>query len=498
MLKHCLVANRGEIAVRIIRACHALGIAATAVYSTADRHALHVELADHAVELGPPSPAESYLAIERLIDAARSTGCDCVHPGYGFLSESPDFAEAVLAAGLTWVGPPPAAIRAMGVKTEARRIMEAAGVPVVPGYQPEDVRDADYLTAAQRIGFPLMIKAAGGGGGKGIRIAWRPEDLEAGLSSASREAEKAFGDPRVFLEWYIERGRHIEVQVLADRHGKTVHLFDRECSAQRRHQKIVEESPSPMLNAQQREEICMAAVRAAQAVGYVNAGTVEFIASQDGQFYFLEMNTRLQVEHPVTESVTGLDLVELQFLIAGGLPIPFEQSDVTQRGHAIECRVYAEDAQRSFLPSIGTLHTLDMPAGPGIRIDSGVRAGDAVTIHYDPMIAKIIAYAPTRDGARRKLLHALRQMVVLGVTTNVRFLIRLLDDPVFAAGKIDTTYVDANLRGLIDDPESGVDAAVLIALALSEAGASAPVDAAASQRDPYSPWARPDGFRLHD
>jgi 3-methylcrotonyl-CoA carboxylase alpha subunit len=242
----------------------------------------------------------------------------------------------------------------------------------------------------------------------------------------------------------------------------------------------------------------MAAVRAAQAVGYVNAGTVEFIASQDGQFYFLEMNTRLQVEHPVTESVTGLDLVELQFLIAGGLPIPFEQSDVTQRGHAIECRVYAEDAQRSFLPSIGTLHTLDMPAGPGIRIDSGVRAGDAVTIHYDPMIAKIIAYAPTRDGARRKLLHALRQMVVLGVTTNVRFLIRLLDDPVFAAGKIDTTYVDANLGDLIDDPESGVDAAVLIALALSEAGASAPVDAAASQRDPYSPWARPDGFRLHD
>lgn len=497
-MKHCLVANRGEIAVRVIRACHALGMSATAVYSTADRQALHVDLADFAVELGPPAPAESYLAVERLIDAARSTGCDCVHPGYGFLSESPDFAEAVLAAGLTWVGPPPAAIRAMGVKTEARRIMEAAGVPVVPGYQPEDAKHADYHAAAQRIGFPLMIKAAGGGGGKGIRIAWRPEDLVDGLASASREAEKAFGDPRVFLERYVERGRHIEVQVLADRHGSTVHLFDRECSAQRRHQKIVEESPSPMLDAQQRENICMAAVRAAQAVGYVNAGTVEFIASQDGEFYFLEMNTRLQVEHPVTESVTGIDLVELQFLIAGGQPIPFAQADVRQRGHAIECRVYAEDPQRNFLPSIGTLHTLEVPAGPGIRVDSGVRAGDEVTIHYDPMIAKVIAYAPTRDDARRKLLYALRQMVVLGVTTNVRFLMRLLDDPVFAAGQVDTTYVDANLGGLIDDPADAVDPAVLIALALSEAAASAPIDAVAQQSDPYSPWARTDRFRLHD
>lgn len=498
MLKHCLVANRGEIAVRVIRACHALGMAATAVYSTADRRALHVELADCAVEIGPPAPTESYLVIERLIDAARATGCDCVHPGYGFLSESPDFAEAVIAAGLTWVGPPPSAIRAMGVKTEARRIMEAAGVPVVPGYQPEDAQQADYAAAARRIGFPLMIKASGGGGGKGIRVIRRPEDLADGLASASREADKAFGDPRVFLERYIERGRHIEVQVLADQHNKTVHLFDRECSAQRRHQKIVEESPSPMLSAQQREEICLAAVRAARAVGYVNAGTVEFIASQDGQFYFLEMNTRLQVEHPVTESVTGVDLVELQFLIADGQPIPFDQSDVKQRGHAIECRVYAEDPQRSFLPSIGTLHVLDLPAGPGLRVDSGVRAGDEVTIHYDPMIAKVIAYAPARDDARRKLLYALRQMVVLGVTTNIRFLMRLLDDPVFAAGHVDTTYVDANLSRLIDDPDAEVDPAALIALALSEVAAPAPATAAGQPGDPYSPWDRTDRFRLHD
>ena len=353
MLKKCLIANRGEIAVRIIRACRELDIQTVAVYSDADATAPHVRLADAAVHLGAATPAESYLQIEKLLDAAAQTDCDCVHPGYGFLSESPEFAQAVMDAGLTWVGPQPDTIRKMGVKTEARALMQAADVPLVPGFQSEDADNATFIAEAEHIGYPVMVKAAGGGGGKGIRVVQTADALPDALDSARREAQKAFGDPRLFLEKYIAQGRHIEVQVIADTHGNTLHLFERECSAQRRHQKIIEETPSPLVDATMRQAITQAAVNAAQAVDYVNAGTVEFIATEDGDFYFLEMNTRLQVEHPVTELVTGVDLVQWQFLVAAGQPLPLAQEQIDQRGHAIECRLYAEDAHNNFLPATG-------------------------------------------------------------------------------------------------------------------------------------------------
>ncbi|MEO8394580.1 MAG: biotin carboxylase N-terminal domain-containing protein, partial [Chloroflexota bacterium] len=341
-LSKCLIANRGEIAVRITRACRELGIRVVAVYSEADARAQHVRLADEAYSLGAANPTESYLDIAKLIAVAQSSGCDCVHPGYGFLSENESFAQAVIDAGLIWIGPSPDAIRRMGVKTEARSLMEAAGVPLVPGYQGGGDNQA-FLDAADRIGYPVMVKAAGGGGGKGIRVVAQPADLPEALDVSRHEAQHAFSDDRVFLERYVERARHVEIQVLADQQGHTVHLFERECSAQRRHQKVIEESPSPLLDPTTRMRMGAAGVAAAQAVGYVNAGTVEFIVTPEGEFYFLEMNTRLQVEHPVTEFVTGLDLVKLQFAIASGDPLPFTQADLSQRGHAIECRLYAED-----------------------------------------------------------------------------------------------------------------------------------------------------------
>ncbi|MBP6297943.1 MAG: acetyl-CoA carboxylase biotin carboxylase subunit [Anaerolineae bacterium] len=496
MLKKCLIANRGEIAVRIIRACRDLGIATVAVYSDADANARHVRMADEAVGIGGPAPSSSYLMGEKLIAAALRTGADCVHPGYGFLSENADFAQAVIDSGLVWVGPPPDAIQKMGVKTAAREIMEQAGVPLVPGFQATEASDVEFTAEAARIGYPIMVKAAGGGGGKGIRVVRSPEDLVPALVSARREALKSFSDPRVFLERYIEAGRHIEVQVLADQHGNTVHLFERECSAQRRHQKVIEESPSPLLTADQRAAIGRAGVAAAEAVGYVNAGTVEFIATPQGEFYFLEMNTRLQVEHPVTELVTGQDLVQLQLRIARGEAIPFTQGDLSQRGHALECRVYAEDPGNNFLPATGTVLKFVAPDGPGIRVDSGIKTGDCVTIHYDPMIAKVITSGPTRAAAVNRMIGALRQTVVLGVSTNIPFLLKLLDHPAFAEGKVDTTFVDNHLTELLPQAED-VDPMALIALALSES--SRHQSAAGTVRrdpDPFSPWNRADGFRL--
>lgn len=497
MLTRCLIANRGEIAVRVIRACRELGIGTVAVYSAADAGALHVAMADAAVALGGSSPADSYLAQERIIAAARDHGCDCVHPGYGFLSENADFAQRVLDAGLVWIGPPPDAIRRMGSKTGARALMAAAGVPLAPGFDSDTADDAAYVAAAERIGYPVMVKAAGGGGGKGIRIVRSADDLLAALAAARREAAKAFSDPRVFLEKYIERARHIEVQVFGDAHGSTVHLFERECSAQRRHQKVIEESPSPLLSTAQRDTIGAAAVEAARAVGYVNAGTVEFIATDDGAFYFLEMNTRLQVEHPVTELVTGIDLVQLQFRVAAGEALPFSQVDLMIRGHAIECRLYAEDPAAGFLPATGRVLRFTPPAGPGIRVDSAVQSGDEITIHYDPMIAKIITNGTTREAARLRMLSALRETVVLGVTTNLAFLAALLEHPAFTAGQVHTGFIESALDELLPAPDPIPDAA-LIALALAEArvtpaAASDPV----SEGDPYSPWTRADGFRLH-
>ncbi len=488
-IRKCLIANRGEIAVRLIRACRELEIESVAVYSAADAHALHVQMADHAVAIGAAPPAESYLNIPRLVQAARDTGCDAVHPGYGFLSESEDFAAAVRAAGLIWVGPGPNAIRAMGVKTEARALMQRAGVPVVPGFQSNEADDAAFLSAADSIGYPVMVKAAGGGGGKGIRIVPAAADLPDALAGARREAQKAFGDPRLFLERYIESGRHIEIQVLADQHGQAVHLFERECSAQRRHQKIIEESPSPLLDDDLRQRMGTAAVAAAQAVGYVNVGTVEFIVTPGRDFYFLEMNTRLQVEHPVTECVTGLDLVKLQFSIATGEPLPFRQADLHQRGHAIECRLYAEDPAAHFVPATGQLLRFSEPQGPGIRVDAGVRTGDTIGIHYDPLLAKLITWDVDRPSAVRRMQAALHQTIILGLKTNREFLQTLLRHPTFLAGAVDTHFVDAHLTELLPPAEPASPIALIAAALLDQQ--AAPLTAAPTA----DPWSRGDGFR---
>jgi 3-methylcrotonyl-CoA carboxylase alpha subunit len=488
-LTKCLIANRGEIAVRIIRACREIGIATVAVYSEADANMLHVRMADAAYLIGAAEASDSYLKIEKLIAAALQAGCDCVHPGYGFLSESEQFAQAVMDAGLTWVGPPPDAIRLMGVKTEARTLMQQAGVPLVPGYQSDSASDADFITAAESIGYPVMVKAAGGGGGRGIRIVYEPERLTDALAAARQEAQNAFGDSRVFLEKYIEQARHVEIQVLADQYGHVVHLFERECSAQRRHQKIIEESPSPLLDDKLRQQMGTAAVEAARAVNYVNAGTVEFIATPSGEFYFLEMNTRLQVEHPVTEMVTGLDLVKLQFAIADGETLPFTQDEIAQRGHAIECRIYAEDPSNNFLPTIGRLLRFIPPTGPGIRVDAGVQSGDVISIYYDPMIAKLIVQDSTRAAAIRRMQHALAQTVILGTTTNLSFLQSLLAHPAFLTGELHTSFIDNHLEELLPDRPT-ITLAALIITALDDQYNNGNSKA---QRDP---WSHADGFRL--
>ncbi|MEP7293561.1 MAG: acetyl-CoA carboxylase biotin carboxylase subunit [Chloroflexota bacterium] len=497
-LSTCLIANRGEIAVRIMRACRELGIRAVAVYSEADARSLHVRLADEACAIGAANPTASYLNAAKLLEVAQSSGCDCVHPGYGFLSESETFAQSVIDAGLVWVGPPPDAIRRMGVKTEARSLMQAAGVQLVPGYQEGGDTQA-FLDAADRIGYPVLVKAAGGGGGKGMRVVRAPADLPDALASARREAQHAFNDERVFLERYVERARHVEIQVLADSHGHTVHLFERECSAQRRHQKIIEESPSPRLSPEMRARMGAAGVAAAQAVGYVNAGTVEFIVTPDGEFYFLEMNTRLQVEHPVTELVTGLDLVKLQFAIASGELLPFTQSDLSQRGHAIECRLYAEDPRAGFLPAVGEILLFRPPAGVGVRVDAGVQSGDSITIHYDPMIAKLIVYDRTRAAAIQRMDAALRETVILGTTTNLGFLRALINHPAFAAGEVDTGFIERHLAQLLPAEPPLPDAA-LIAAALSDQFGVRGVSSSTTNPLDHSvsadPWSRADSFRI--
>ena len=448
MIRRLLIANRGEIAVRIARACRELGVESVAVYSDADAHAQHVAVADRAVRIGPPPPLESYLNIEAVIAAAVASGADAVHPGYGFLSENPRFAQACVDAGLVFVGPPAAAIARMGSKIEARAIAIAAGVPVVPGQTPADQTDAGILAAVDLVGLPALIKASAGGGGRGMRPVRVRDEALAAIQSARREAEGAFRDGTLYVERLIERPHHVEVQVLADTHGTVVHLFERECSSQRRHQKVIEESPSPNLTAGLRARMTNAAVRAAAAAGYVNAGTFEFLvdlsspAGDDTPFYFLEMNTRLQVEHPVTEQVTGVDLVRAQLLVASGEPVPWTQQALTQRGHAIEARVYAEDPAQGFLPQAGTLLLYRAPVVPGVRIDAGVREGDAVSVHYDAMVAKVVATAETRPLAIARLLTALRAFPILGITTNIAFLIRLLESPEFQAGTVHTGFLD--------------------------------------------------------
>ncbi|RMF49119.1 MAG: acetyl-CoA carboxylase biotin carboxylase subunit [Anaerolineae bacterium] len=496
MFSKILIANRGEIAVRVIRACRELGVRTVAVYSQADSRALHVRMADEAVEIGPPPPAESYLRGERIIEAALRTGAQAVHPGYGFLAENAAFARAVETAGLTFIGPPPEAIEAMGDKAQARARMQAAGVPVVPGYQGAD-DDASLLTAAQDIGYPLLVKAAAGGGGKGMRIAASPDELPTAIAAARREARHAFGDSRLLLERYIPDAHHIEFQVLADTHGNTLHLFERECSIQRRHQKIIEETPSPLLSAEVRQRMGMAAVQAARAVGYVNAGTVEFIFdARNDTFYFLEMNTRLQVEHPITELVTGIDLVSWQLRIASGERLPFQQDDLTQRGHAIECRLYAEDPANDFLPAVGQLHQVVFPGAPGVRLDTGITPGDEVTLHYDPLIAKLIVYAEDRPAALRKALAALRESVLLGLTTNRDFLVEVLSHPAVQAGPVSTTWVERTF-GAWQPPQCDVSPEILVAAALTEMqNTPSAASPASEQPDPYSPWKQATAFRI--
>ncbi len=512
-LSSLLIANRGEIAIRIIRACRELGIRAVAVYSEADANAQHVREADEAVLIGPSPPAESYLRIDRIIEAAKATSAQAIHPGYGFLSEKAEFAEAVRTAGLIFVGPPVDAIRKMGSKTEARALMQVAGVPIVPGYQlpspigvakHPDGRGAGgegvFAEAASTLGYPVLVKASGGGGGRGMRIVREPEGLSEALASAQREAASAFGDDTVFLEKYIERARHIEFQLFGDAHGNVVHLFERECSIQRRHQKIIEESPSPLLSQhpELRAKMGEAAVAAARAVGYQNAGTVEFIVDPDAlTFYFLEMNTRLQVEHPVTELLTGLDLVKLQLRVAAGEPLPFAQADVAARGHALECRVYAEDPANNFYPSIGPILKMVEPTGPGLRVDSGFETGDEVSPYYDAMLAKVIAHAPTRAEAMAKMDAALARYVVLGLTTNIPFLRAILAHPEFQNGTATTSFIGQHLANW--QPQTTTPPTeVFVAAALSDflSAQNGRVRAIEGQAVDDNPWARSDGFRI--
>jgi len=493
MFSTILIANRGEIAVRIARACKELGIHTVAVYSEADRHALHTQVADEAVLIGGPQPGESYLNIERVIAAAKETDAEAIHPGYGFLSENAEFAEAVQAAGLTFIGPPPSAIRAMGDKAESKLRMQRAGLPIIPGAQNLN-SDSDFVAAARAMGFPLLIKASAGGGGKGMRTVTEAGDLLEELEAARRVALSAFGDDRLLLEKYIEAAQHIEFQVFGDQHGHLVHLFERECSVQRRHQKIIEETPSPLLTPELREKMGQAAVIAAGVVGYYNAGTVEFLVDPaTSQFYFLEMNARLQVEHAVTELLTGLDLVQWQIRIAAGERFPFQQEDVTRRGHAIECRIYAEDPASGFLPSTGGLLQLLEPRGPGIRLDSGVAAGGEVSHYYDPLLAKLIVHAEDRSSAIRRIQAALRDYVVHGVVTNIDFLQDVLADPDFQDGSVSTGWVES----LFEWRPSAVPADALIAAAVAELNAlsSGSQLAGAAETDPFSPWKSAKGFR---
>ncbi len=488
-IRRLLVANRGEIACRVIRTCRRLGVHAIAVHSDADRGAMHVRLADESRAIGPAPARESYLKSESILAAARDARADAIHPGYGFLSENAAFAEACAAAGIAFVGPPAAAMRAMGLKHEAKALVSAAGVPVVPGYMGEDQSAARLAQEAARVGFPLLVKAVAGGGGKGMRVVRTPADLDEAIRGARGEAESAFGDGRLMLERFLERPRHVEVQVFGDSHGGCVHLFERECSVQRRYQKIIEESPSPFIDEPTRAAMTAAAVRAARAVGYVNAGTIEFIVDSGGDFFFMEMNTRLQVEHPVTESVTGLDLVEWQLRVASGEPLPLAQEAIRQQGQAIEARIYSEDPRRGFLPSVGRVRRFaHPPADPAWRIDTGIADGDAVTVHYDPMIAKVIASAPDRGRALAKLRHCLDRTAVFGVGNNLQLLRAVAAHPAFAAGDVDTGFVDRELPALIADRDPRPESLLLAAwLALDERRPAA--------GDAPSAWELADGWR---
>jgi acetyl-CoA carboxylase, biotin carboxylase subunit len=474
VFKKILIANRGEIAVRVLRACRDMGIAAVAVYSDVDRAALHVRKADEAYPIGAPAASESYLNIRKILDVTVRSGADAIHPGYGFLSENAKFAQACADAGVKFIGPTATAMEAMGSKTRARQAMEKAGVPFVPGTSRgvESFEEAEQVAA--RIGYPVMLKAAAGGGGKGMRLVQAPEQLKSSLEAARSEAERSFADSEVYIEKAIVNPRHIEMQVLADEHGNTVYLGERECSLQRRHQKVLEEAPSPIVDADMRRRMGEVSVRVAQAAGYTNAGTVEFLVDQERNFYFLEMNTRLQVEHPVTELITGLDLVQLQIRVAAGEKLPFTQDDVRLRGHAIECRIYAEDPDNNYFPSPGKITLLQEPAGPGIRIDSGMYESWTVPIDYDPLLAKLIGYGADREQAIARLTRALSEYFVGGIKTNISLFRRILREADFRAARLDTGFLDRMLKQPEDKPaDSGAAELAAIAAGLFAALGSA-------------------------
>jgi len=505
MFDKILIANRGEIACRVIDTCRRLGVRTVAVYSDADADARHVAMADEAVHIGPAPARDSYLVIDRLIEAARRTGAQAIHPGYGFLSEKAEMARACAAAGIVFIGPPATAIEAMGLKGAAKALMQQADVPVVPGYH-GDGQDPDFLArTAAEIGWPVLIKAVAGGGGKGMRRVDAAADFAAALAGAKREAAASFGDDKVLIEKYLVKPRHIEIQVFGDTQGNAVYLFERDCSVQRRHQKVLEEAPAPDMPPEMRARMGEAAVAAAKAIGYVGAGTVEFIADvADGlrpdRFYFMEMNTRLQVEHPVTEMITGQDLVEWQLRVAGGEPLPLTQDRLSISGHALEARVYAEDPARNFLPSTGRLNRLRPPqADAHVRIDTGVREGDTVTPFYDPMIAKLIVWDHDRQGALRRMAAALQDYEIAGPANNVAFLRRLCLHPAFAGGDLDTGFIERHRADLLPEAEAPSDTVLaLAALAVVKGREAAAKAAASASSDPGSPWALTDGWRMND
>lgn len=499
MFNKILIANRGEIACRVIKTARRLGIKTVAVYSEADAGARHVRLADEAVLIGPAAARESYLVIDKIIAAAKQTGAQAIHPGYGFLSENEDFCHACDAAGIVFIGPPVSAIHAMGSKSEAKKLMEKAGVPLTPGYHGDNQEPAFLNVQADAIGYPVLIKAAAGGGGKGMRLVERSEDFLDALASCKREAASSFGDDHVLVEKYLTRPRHIEIQVFGDRFGNVVYLFERDCSVQRRHQKVLEEAPAPGMTLERRAAMGKAAVEAAKAVGYVGAGTVEFIANQDGSFYFMEMNTRLQVEHPVTEMITGLDLVEWQLRVASGEPLPLAQEQLAINGHALEARIYAEDPAKGFLPSTGRLVHLAPPEeGMHVRVDTGVEEGDEISPFYDPMIAKLIVWDVNRDRALARMLQALAEYRVVGVANNIEFLSRLTACPAFANADLDTGLIEREKDYLFPDQiEPSREAWLAVALAELLRERERAQRLAARHPEPDSPWHRRDGWRMN-
>ena len=499
MFTKILIANRGEIACRVIKTARRMGIRTVAVYSEADAGARHVRMADEAVCIGTPPPRESYLVADKIIAAALATGAQAVHPGYGFLSENEEFAGACAANGIVFIGPPVSALRAMGSKSEAKKLMEKAGVPLTPGYH-GDNQEPDFLRQqADTIGYPVLIKAAAGGGGKGMRAVDRSEDFLEALSSCKREAASSFGDQHVLIEKYLQRPRHIEIQVFGDTHGNCVYLFERDCSVQRRHQKVLEEAPAPNMPPARRAAMGKAAVDAAKAVGYVGAGTVEFIVNQDGTFYFMEMNTRLQVEHPVTEMITGLDLVEWQLKVGAGETLPLRQEQLAIRGHALEARIYAEDPDKGFLPSIGKLIHLAPPAETlHVRVDTGVEQDDEISPHYDPMIAKLIVWDETRERALARMLQALADYRVVGVSNNIGFLSRLVACPAFAQADLDTGLIERERAFLFpESTEPPAEAWLVAALAELIHDRQYAAAEAVESRDPFSPWHARDGWRMN-